>query len=145
MSWPASAALRLKVLRSSSSSARASPEKAAAKPDRAATPSLISSATKWPSSSMSARATPGTAETASYASATISQEKLAAQKNVGRRRSTVATPSGETVHDDTNSSSVIGSSSSGSRTVPSAAQTASRRTRSGCAVTPAPRRPCRRR
>ena len=64
---------------------------------------------------MSARVTPGTADTASYASATISQEKFGAQKNVGQPQRTVATPSPETVHDATNSRSVIGSSSSGSQ------------------------------
>ena len=62
---PGQRRLAVEVLRSSSSSAWASPEKAAAKPACAATPSLISSATKWPSSTMSARVTPSTAETAS--------------------------------------------------------------------------------
>src|SRR3954464_15035690 len=61
-------------------------------------------------------------------------EKFGAQKNVGSRSRTAATPSPETVHEATKSRSVIGSSSSGSSTVPSARQTSSRR------VTAAPRR-----
>src|SRR3954447_10879672 len=112
--------------RRSSSSSTASPGNAATKPARAATPWLITSATKWSTSVMSTRATPGTADTASYASATISHEKFGEQKNVGRRSRTVATaPStpSDTVHDCTNSSEVIDSSSSGSSTVSSAAQT----------------------
>ena len=95
---------------------------------------------------MSARVTPGTADTASCASATINHEKFGEQKNVGSRNRTVATtpdPSGssDTVHDLTNSSEVMGSSSSGSSTVSSAAQTASRRT----PFMPVPRRASRRR
>src|SRR6516162_1741209 len=48
--------------------------------------------------------------------------KLGAQKYVGRRSRTRASPSAETVHDATKPSEVIGSSSSGSRTVASAAR-----------------------
>ena len=79
---------------------------------------------------MSARVTPGTADTASYASATISQEKLGAQKNVGQPQpdGRDAVRVGDGARLDELERSVIGSSSSGSSTVPSAAQTASRRT-----------------
>ena len=42
------------------------------------------------------------------------KEKFGAQKKVGNRSRTVATPSADTVHDSTKSRSVIGSSSSGS-------------------------------
>src|SRR4051794_5103278 len=49
--------------------------------------------------------------------------KLGAQKYVGRRRCISASPSGETDHDATNPSVVIGSSNSGSRTPPRASRT----------------------
>ena len=93
---------------------------------------MISAEAWWSSSTISARVTPSTADTASWASATIRNEKFGAQKNVGSRRCTDATPSPETVQEATKSRAVIGSSSSGSSTVPSACQTESRR------LTPAP-------
>src|SRR5216684_6876966 len=51
--------------------------------------------------------------------------KLGAQKYVGSRSRTCASPSAETVHEATKPSEVIGSSSSGSRTVPNALFTSS--------------------
>src|SRR5215472_11644460 len=48
--------------------------------------------------------------------------KLGAQKYVGSRSRTCASPAAETVHDETNPSEVIGSSSSGSRTASSASR-----------------------
>ena len=65
------------------------------------------------------------------------KEKFGAQKKVGNRSRTVATPSADTVHDSTKSRSVIGSSSSGSSTVPRARQTASREVGHACGTRPA--------
>ena len=70
----------------------------------------------------SACRTPPTWLTASYASATIKNAKFGAQKYVGNRSRTCTSPAAETTHDDTNPRSVTGSSSSGSRTVASAAR-----------------------
>jgi hypothetical protein len=80
--------------------------------------------------------TPGTALTASWASATIRKAKFGAQKYVGSRRCTSATPSTDPWHDATNPSVVTGSSSSGSRTVSSADSTST--TGIAIAVTSAP-------
>ena len=85
---------------------------------------MIASEAKWSSSTTSVRRTPGSVLTASYASATIRKAKLGAQKYVGNRSLTVVSPPADTVHEVTKPSEVIGSSSSGSRTVSSAASTA---------------------
>src|SRR4051812_12620664 len=64
-SCPARTAFSRKYLRSSSSSASASPANVATKPACAATPSLISVEAWWSSRTMSARVTSSTADTAS--------------------------------------------------------------------------------
>src|SRR6201991_4705969 len=138
-------ALRSKVVRNSSSEPSA--PNCESNELTAATPSLISVDTKCSSSTTVTRPAPGSAATASRASATISQAKLGAQKYVGSRSSTRISadgeadwetdwgtgalsgpddgtePGSETVTDDTKPRSVIGRARSGSRTGESAPQT----------------------
>ena len=121
-SVPAITALRRKSARRASSSSTASPSNERTNPARAATPSLMASAAKWSSSTTSVRRTPSRVDTASYASATMRYAKLGAQKYVGSRRCTDASPSSETDAEATKPSVVIGSSSSGSRTSPRASR-----------------------
>src|SRR6202050_3135557 len=123
-SVPAMTALRRKSARRPCSSLTAPPANDCANPAGAPTPPLIASEAKWSSSTTSVRRTPGSALTASYASATIRNAKLGAQKYVGSRSLTCASPSPETVHKVTKPSEVMGSSSSGSRTVRRAASSA---------------------
>src|SRR3954447_7377529 len=82
----------MKVRRNSSSSAPASPSNEATNPARAATPALIWAAAKCSSSATSTERTAGTAETTSYASATIRKAKFGAQKYVGSRSRTTTSP-----------------------------------------------------
>src|SRR5262249_60819546 len=106
---PAIPAFRRRRARNWCSPPPASPSKDRANPALAATPPLIASEAKWSSSTTSVDRTPGRADTASKASATIRKAKLGAQKYVGSRSRTWASPSADTGHDETNPSEVIGS------------------------------------
>ena len=126
-SVPASTALRRKSARSSSQLARRPRRRTTpTKPAWAATPPLIASEAKWSSSTTSARRTPGTADHR------VVRVRDHEEGEVRARRSTSAAAAGrsrislrrDTCTTATKPSEVTGSSSSGSRTVSSAARRA---------------------